>query len=235
MLKELDIKRFNFCLGLGRRFYVLCKLLGRYAENIGVAYRIPLNYSPELEISSLKADFYIRYMDDPFNPYYPHNNPDSSMVTQMFKFCGGEIYINIFKNINYQEFRKFYFERYTPEIADKFYAGTRCIVPVELNINAFHIKCRYGDLDVINNQRIPLIDAMYRSDEVVEFIYKVIQLLMFSSIYYISLLKESFFSRDLVDSTLVDWEHVYTSWKPSICNWITCFSLEMEKNRIKKC
>lgn len=220
MLKELDIKRFNFCLGLGRRFYVLCRLLSRYAENIGIEKRICLNYPPELEISSLKADFYIRYMDTPFNPYYANDAPSQTRVTQLFKFCGGEIYINIFKNINYQEFRKFYFERYTPEIADKFYAGTRCIVPVELNINSFHIKCGYGDLDVIDNQRIPLIDAMYRSDEVVEFIYKVIQLLMFSSIYYVLLLFES------SNSTVIDFDHIYTSWEPSICNWMTCFSLE---------
>lgn len=220
MLKELDIQRFNFCLGLGRRFYVLCRLLSRYAENIGIEKRICLNYPPELEISSLKADFYIRYMDTPFNPYYPFDESNSSRVSQLFKFCGGEIYINIFKNINYQEFRKFYFERYTPEIADKFYAGTRCIVPVELNLNSFHIKCGYGDLDVIDNQRIPLIDAMYRSDEVVEFIYKVIQLLMFSSIYYVLLLFES------SNSTVIDFDHIYTSWKPSICNWMTCFSLE---------
>ena len=224
MLEKLDIKRFNYCLELGRRFYVLCKLFVRHAENIGVDHEVHINVIPEFESKNSDITFSTTDMHESFNPYSTQEGGKHTMVRQIFSFREGDMYINLFENLNREEFETNYKLRYSSTVMDLMFAATQSVFPVELNINSFKIKCSYGDLKALYNIRLPLIETMYRSDEVIEFIKDMISLIMFSSIFHAMIYERSIFN--CFPFTYRNFSGVYSTWHPDIFNWVKNFSLE---------
>ena len=240
MIRTLDMPRFNFCLQTGRRFYVACKLFEKYTELLGGSDSISLNGVSGLTRNrNFREDVRISYSDDRdlFEPYdEDYIDPKGLPPTEAYEFfCmfDYELYMNLYTNVNYYQFSMNYRNIYSLPVRKLFYTATSCIIPIEVNIKNFSIKCNYkfssGNPDEERLplfKRLPLIDCLYRSDEMIDFVNKLISAMMFSThLYY---LVYANFGREQVRSETnfsEGFKKFNETWKSKILNLRKCFSL----------
>lgn len=228
MLTNLDMNRLNFVLPLGRRFSIAAMLIFKYINILGVVNGLsPLNGTYDQQYS-----LNLTYSDtiDTFDCFSHISDPNeenkSTEIIQLFSAFDGEMYINYYKEINHYQFSRAYRDVYSKTVCNYYYAICKSIIPFELNICSFDVKCDYGPDKVLHRERYPLIDAMYRSNEVVNFCNKIICGLMFSTHMHFDIYGR-YFNRclDFENEFELDFSNLSKTWNSKILNFRKCFSL----------
>ena len=232
MLKELDSARFNFCLQTGRRFYVACKLIEKYTELLDVSDSTSLN-----GISGLTSNrnfnedirFNSCHSGDGFDPFDIYSDPDEgtpSEVYELFSIFDSDFFINIYTNINYYQFSRKYRRMYSPTVMKAFYAASLCIVPIEINNRNCSVKCNYGPDRKLKEDRLPLIDCLYRSNEMIDFANKLISSIMLSTHLYYWIYSYIGSEQIRSENSFADeFRRFNTTWNSKIMDLRKCFSL----------
>lgn len=228
MITKLDPSRLNFVLPIGRRFYTACMMLLKYMDFLCVTYGSTYvnGYDSETSNRSIQLDF--TSYSNTFDPFGGIQDPDrrneDTEVIQLFNLLNGEMFLNVYRKLNYYQFTKFYKDKYARQVSDSYYAISKTIVPIEINICEILVKCIDGKDKFLTNERYPLIDALCKSDEVVEFIDRLTSALMFSTQLYTDL--QMRFAEYKIGST-VDFSVVHRlledTWNVSVLDITKCF------------
>ena len=203
MLKELDAQRLNFVLAIGRRFWTACAMLLKHFKNIGISDTFASlngNYSDDI---TNDVRIYFDHEDGVFDPFSNYsvltNDSSETKVYQLFSISDHNMYFNVYKSINFDQFYGRYHDIYSKPIASMYYAISRCVVPIEANIIDLKIKANSGRNRYIDHsERYPLIDVLYQSNEMVEFVKYLTSVLMFSTHMYYAMYND--ISENISDS-----------------------------------
>ena len=228
MIKKLDTARLNFVLPIGRRFYTACMMLLKYMDLLCVTsgFAYVNGYDPEENNRSI--EFCFASYSDVFDPYGgiqdPDRRNDDTELIQLFKLLRGEMFLNVYRKLNYYQFTKYYQDRYVRLVSDSYYVISKTIVPIEINVCNILVKCNSGEDEFLTDTRYPLIDALCESDEVVEFIDRLTSALMFSTHLYTDL--QMRFAQDKIGS-FIDFSIVHKlledTWDVSVLDIAKCF------------
>ena len=128
------------------------------------------------------------------------------------RLFSGDMFINLYKQINHDEFYNEYHDHYTIETFKLIYVAANNIVPLELNMNGFRVPCNYGDSQSLSWERRPLIEMLYRSDKVIKMIEKLITEFMMSSVLYVNMCARSSFGQSSSHLRRFNLANFYPSW-----------------------
>lgn len=188
MLKELDSTRLNFVLTVGRRFWTACSMLLKYFKNINMSDEYASLNGNYIDNRTNDVRIYFDHEDGVFNPFSgwdgDSNDSEDTQVYQLFSMIDHGMYFNVYEHINYDQFYDRYQDLYSERIASMYYAISTCVVPVEANVIDLKVKTITGRPKYIYAERYPLIDVLYRSNEMVEFVKYLTSILMFSTHMY---------------------------------------------------
>ena len=181
---------------------------------------------PDFE-SELESDDYEENYTHEFYPYDGKKRTQTSCIVTCFD---SEMYINRYANLNYSEFRNAFYGIYDEKVANAIYAATCSIVPMEVSGDQ-HIKivCSHGDIPKIEwgfGQSFPLVDILYRSDEMMNFVEKFISMMMMSTLFHHNLIVFGEVSIENGYSVAITrlYRH-YRTWSENIFSLAECFSL----------
>ena len=234
MLTKLNSQRLNFVLPIGRRFWTACAMLLRHFKNIKISdTSASLNgnyFSEVVEEQVNNAKIYFDHEDGIFDPFSSCNvvssDPEQSQVYQLFAIFDNEMFLNVYDYINLDEFLDRYLEDYSKDVALTYYAASKCIIPIEANICNFKIKTNSGRPKYLSGERYPLIDVMYRSDEMVNFIKYLTSIMMFSSHMFYVMYND--ISENISDTrrNCSDWKYysISNTWDPNMIHFSDFFS-----------
>ena len=234
MIKELNPQRLNFVLPIGRRFYCACAALLRHFIHCGVEGNdnssingIREDYNNEEFMSDIRFSF--NSPAESFNPlsYENMSGDDSNTAAfQLFSCFGSEMFMNVYTHVNKYQFKKAYEDIYSEEAGSVIYAVSECIVPIEVNICHFKIKCSYGPDRYIWKRRYPLIDVLYRSDEMIGFINHLVSGMMLSTHLYFEFYECIACEIDRHRDSLRDgYSHYDRTWDSNFLNFRKHFEL----------
>ena len=229
MLKHIDIPRFNLAITTGRRFYCICMLLLKYVEILGVNGPSSLNccysrnYTFDLRLSSNRINSF-NSLDD-----YSNSSDDyDSSCMELFNILDSSMYINIWKVLNPNQFKRRYMEEYSKDILQMMYAASKTIIPIEINLCATKIKCIYGDKKILDGKRYPLVDTLYRSDEIMKFINIFTSIITMSSFLYHDIISEHC---SIEEYDTDRYERIYKTWDSKLIDLKRLFSKIKERSR----
>ena len=205
-VKGIDYNRLDYCIKIGRRFYILTQLLLKYIRSYNLystlSYlSIPLNFCGYIsnQIILLSQSRY-----DTFNPLNDSPSRGRSSCCEIFNLFNSKYYVNIYSKIDNQEFMNKY--------GSDFYTPYKCCVTLYKTLKKIHIKQIPVEINIGDDQTIrsddqklkfrhrrTLIELLYFSNSVLKWFehfnnYLITDTIFYNSILYMNIDKDKYLS-----------------------------------------
>ena len=192
MLEDhVDWKRVALCCKIGRRFWSMCKVFRLYADvnfhsrylNISFKNTTLENDSKSIELS---GNLYRRILK--------FREIKGNSIVELFRFYDEDFFIDALNFKSISRFQKYYnnigLDAMSEEFVNVLYYSTVDHVPLEIHfINAV---MRGIDGTKYGNKSYPLIFALYKNNDLINFFDKLTADLMFNPTYHLFLKRGSF-------------------------------------------
>ena len=183
-MERISKRRFDNCISIGRRFWGACQIFRRHADVNNIKYNFNVT-TGEIRGSHFGPTIIMSRLDDDIFSY-----SQLERFKELFSCYHGNFYINVVKFDSYYMFSNLYGSIFTDAQEDlkrKVYENVCNKVPLEINLFNIRIQDRRSRRKILKNDatRHPLIEAMYYSDELVDFIKKFTADLICSPAYHI--------------------------------------------------
>ena len=182
-MERISKKRFDLCVSIGRRFWTAYRIFRRHADINNVKF--------ELNITMGKS-FSGRHKCIRMSQQSEHTFSYNDLVRfkELFDCYDGKFYINAVKFESYDSFSDYYHYIFSPSkdsLKRKIYENFVSFVPLEINLYDIRIKDRRSGRNYISHglRRHPLIEVIYYSDEMLNFIKKFTVDLACSPVYHL--------------------------------------------------